>query len=56
MRELAYLDNQKELRGATHIGMLLSTSRMDSAWSKKCRGQFTKPKTLMSRKLVRGNL
>ena len=56
MGELAYLDNQKELRGATHIGMLLSTSRMHSAWSKKRRGQLTKPKTLMSRKLVRGNL
>ena len=44
MQELAYLNNQKELRGATHIGMLLSTSRMHSAWSKKRRGQSTKPK------------
>ncbi len=56
MGESAYLDNQKELQGATHIGMLLSTSRMHSAWSKKRRGQLTKPKTQMSRKLVGGNL
>ena len=43
MQEMAYLNNQKELRGATHIiGMLLSTSRMHSVWSKKHRGRLTK--------------
>ena len=51
MREIAYLENQKDLRGATHIGMLLYTSRMHSAWSKKRRGQLTKPKTLISRQI-----
>jgi hypothetical protein len=49
--KFSYLENQISLRGATHIGVLLYTSRMHSAWSKKCRGRSTKPKTLISRQI-----
>ena len=51
MWEIAHLRNQKDLWVATHIGMLLYTSRMKSAWSKKRRGQLTMPKTLISRQI-----
>jgi hypothetical protein len=44
-QQMAYLENRKELCGATHIGILFKKSTIDSCWCSVHTGHLTKPKT-----------
>ena len=44
-RQMTYLENRKELCGATHICILFKRSTIDSCWCSVNTGHLTKPKT-----------